>query len=509
MKRLELITAVVLLCHGCSSSTPASPKVAPEQPSQPVAAEESPAVEIAVVEEAVEPERFPDQALDLVEAGREIQQTRGEGGAEEAIATYKGALEKDPLCKPALWELGWSYQVAEKLDEAVKVWDQLHRIDPDYPEFEVHYPVLLMRRDQHAALAALPETGSLPEPEEVPRSGPSLTLHAVGDVHLGRAWPKSRATLPPKDAKDMFTAVRDDLRSGSVTFGNLETVLADSGPSSKCGPKSTKCFSFRVPTTFAAALNEAGFDVMSIANNHTGDFGQAGRETTIAALDGVKILHSGPVGDIASWETNGLRIGLVAFSTGGGVYRIQKIDLARKIVADIDRTHDLVIVSFHGGAEGSAAAHVTRKTEMFYGENRGNVYEFAHALIDAGADLILGHGPHRLRAMEIYRGRLIAYSLGNFSTWNTFSLQGPLGLTVILKATLAPNGVVTSAEIVPVQIVNPGRPKPDPKGRAIAIVRDLSRQDFGDPLFDKNGKWKRTEQVSQNEAAQIKGDRHL
>jgi hypothetical protein len=150
-------------------------------------------------------------------------------------------------------------------------------------------------------------------------------------------------------------------------------------------------------------------------------------------------------------------------------------------------------VSFHGGAEGAAAAHVTKKTEKFYGENRGNVWKFAHALVDTGADLVLGHGPHRLRGAEIYKGRFIIYSLGNFSTWRTFSLQGALGISTVLHVELAPNGVLLSAKLNPVVIEEPGVPAPDRKGRAIKIVRDLSRQDFGNPVFDKEGKYTRPE----------------
>jgi len=240
----------------------------------------------------------------------------------------------------------------------------------------------------------------------------------------------------------------------------------------------------------------AGYDVMSIANNHAGDFGAEGRASTIKALDGVGIKHSGPVGDIATLEVNGLRIGLVAFSTGGGVYRIQDIETARKVIADVDRKHDLVVVSFHGGAEGTVAGHVPKKQEIFYGENRGDVYAFAHAMVDAGADLVLGHGPHRLRAMEIYKGRFIAYSLGNSSSWNTFSLKGVLAVSTILELKLAANGVVTAATLIPVHIQDPGRPQLDPKGQAIKIVRDLSRQDIGSPLFDKAGHFKRPPDVA-------------
>jgi hypothetical protein len=181
---------------------------------------------------------------------------------------------------------------------------------------------------------------------------------------------------------------------------------------------------------------------------------------------------------------------MVAFSTGGGVYRVQDIPTARRVVADLVRTHDLVIVSFHGGAEGSRAIHLPKSgNEIFYGEDRGDVRAFSKAMIDVGADLVLGHGPHVLRAMEVYRGRLIAYSLGNFSAWTGFNLKGPLGLTAILDLTLARNGVLLGAKLHPIAIDQPGVPRPDEQARAIEIVRKLSKADIGRPLFNATGQY--------------------
>ena len=292
-------------------------------------------------------------------------------------------------------------------------------------------------------------------------------MAAVGDVQLGMAWPPGHVVLPPDDAKDMFDGVKGALADADVHFGNLETVLADAGDSKKCGKKSTKCYAFRVPTSFAEALRLAGFDVMSIANNHAGDFGPEGRKSTMAALDAASIRHSGPLGDIASWDVGGRRVALVGFSFGSDVYRIQDLVVARKLVADLKKRHDLVFVSFHGGAEGVGAARVPQGVETFLGENRGDVRAFAHTVVDAGADLVLGSSPHLLRALELYKGRLIAYSLGNFSTWDTFNLTGPLGISGILKVSLAPNGVATRVELVPALLAKPGRPVLDslPPGR--------------------------------------------
>lgn len=429
-----------------------------------------------------------EKAKALLEQGRSVQQEKGEGGAEEALAIYQQAVALDPELVEAYWEMGWSYQHLSRWDDVLAAWSRVRALRPDFPELKVHYPMAVMRRDQERALAELPEPGDLPPPEEKPSAGPRVRFAAVGDVQLGRAWPEERATLPPNDAADLLAAMHGPLQDADVTFGNLETVLADGGDSTKCGPKSTKCFAFRVPTRYANALKTAGFDVMSTANNHAGDFGPEGRVATMGALDQVGLRHSGVIGDIASFEVKGLKVGLVGFSTGGGVYRVQDLDIARKVIAHVARSHDLVVASFHAGAEGAGAAHVPDAPEVFYGEDRGEVRKLARTVIDAGADLVLGHGPHLLRGMEIYRGRLIAYSLGNFSSWETFNITGPLGISVVLYAEVAPNGVLTRAEVLPVVLEKPGRPVPDPKRQAIPILRQLSKEDFGDPLLDEDGK---------------------
>lgn len=431
----------------------------------------------------------------LLDEGRAIQRQRGEGGVEEAIGKYRAAIAKDGRCAACYWELGWSEQIRSDWQACLDHWDMVRRLDANFPEMETHYPVALMRRDQAKALADLPAASEMAIEEE-PRAGPTLSIKAVGDVHMGRGWPDHRQRLPPNDAMDLFTHIKPALAGADLTFGNLETVLMDQGESSKCGPKSTKCFAFRVPTRYAKAVRDAGFDIMSIANNHTGDFGAEGRKTTMAALDAVGIAHSGPIGDLVSIERNGLRIGMVAFSTGGGVYRVQDVETAQRVVASLQQKHDLVIVSFHGGAEGTGATRVPKGPEIFYGESRGHLRKFTHAVIDAGADVVIGHGPHVFRGMELYKNRLIAYSLGNFSTWETFSLRGALGVTGVLSIELASNGVLLGASLAAAKISKPGRPRPDPSGRVIKAVRRLSKADFGSPFLDKDGHYRRPKRLA-------------
>src|SRR6185295_17784864 len=492
--RLLLLSALAVSVACATAKTAAPPPVAtPPPPPPPTIAEAPQAAPDAGAPAAPPPPRCGPAGMELVTKGQDVQREKGEDGAEEAIALYRQALAGDANCAEALWEMGWSLQIKGDPAAAVDAWDQLKKLDANYPGMADNYDAMVRRRDQAAMLKALPEPGPLPPVQTTPSEGPPLRVAAVGDVHMGRAWPAERAALPPDGAMHLYDAVKPSLKDADLTFGNLETVLADDGESQKCGKKSTKCFAFRVPTAFTAALKDAGFHVMSIANNHAGDFGPKGRIDTMAALDKAGIKHSGPVGDIAYLEVGNndpkTKIALVAFSFGADVYRIQELDIAKKVVALLTKTNDLVFVSFHGGAEGAGADHVPKGREKFLGEDRGDERAFAHAVVDAGADLVLGHGPHLLRGMERYKGRLIAYSMGNFSSWDTFGLTFPLNTTGVFHVTLAPNGVVTQVKVDPVVIEKPGTPVPDPEKKAIELLRKLSKDDFGDPFHREDGTW--------------------
>ncbi len=306
-----------------------------------------------------------------------------------------------------------------------------------------------------------------------------IVFHAVGDIMLGTEFPKP-AGLPPDDGASLLREVAPVLRSADVAFGNLEGPLADRGTSAKCGPRSEgRCYAFRVPTRYGRWLKEAGFAVLSLANNHAGDFGVAGRESTRRTLDALGIAHSGEPGDIARLVVKGRRVALVAFATSDATYDLRDLDAARRVVSELAATSDIVIVSMHGGAEGASRQHVPQGAEEFLGEDRGDLRVFTHAVVDAGAALVVGSGPHVVRGMEVYRGRLIAYSLGNFATYGAFNLSGPTGLSLILEVRLGPDGAFRSGLIHPARQVKPGGPRLDPSGEVIRIVRELSREDFG------------------------------
>ena len=272
------------------------------------------------------------------------------------------------------------------------------------------------------------ETAALTKPTPTPakaKNNEPLTIAAVGDIMIG-STSINDTFLPPNDGADMLKEVTPVLSKADITFGNLEGPMLEGGKTLKCSPNSTRCFAFRQPTRYAKLLKDAGFDVLSLANNHAGDFGDYGRESTRKTLDALGIKHAGS--DKEQFSTTylnvkGKTIAFVGFAHNNLVPNVNDLDFARQLVTEAKKKADIVVVSFHGGSEGTGAQRVPNKTEYLGSEARGNLPLFAHTVIDAGADLVLGHGPHVLRGMEIYKDRLIAYSMGNFATYGMFSLK--------------------------------------------------------------------------------------
>ena len=256
----------------------------------------------------------------------------------------------------------------------------------------------------------------------------TITVIGVGDIMMGSNYPDN-AGLPPKEGQFLFQEVEEILKSADVTMGNLEGVLLNDGGTPKTCRDPKVCYVFRSPENYVQNLVHAGFDVMSLANNHAGDFGEVGRKSSIASLESVGIHHAGQTTTPFSiFEKEGVKYGFAAFAPNGGCVNINDLDQARKIVAHLDSLCDVVIISFHGGAEGPQYQHVPRASELFHGENRGNVYQFAHTVIDAGADIVFGHGPHVVRGIEVYKDRFVSYSLGNFCTYGGINVSALMAM---------------------------------------------------------------------------------
>ena len=228
---------------------------------------------------------------------------------------------------------------------------------------------------------------------------------------------------------------------------------------------------------------EAGFTHLNLANNHANDFGPAGRASTERILDSLGLRLYGPLDRIAIDTVRRgdsvTTVGLVGFTTYPYAYDLLDIERSAAVVDSIRPLVDLLLVTFHGGTEGVRALHVGEAAESLGREPRGDLRRWSRAVIDAGADVVVGHGPHVLRGIEFYHGRPIVYSLGNFLTYRGFNLDGPLGVTGVLQLELDPGGAFRRGRLVPMVQRPRAGPAPDPDAAALDLVGRLSAEDFG------------------------------
>jgi len=323
----------------------------------------------------------------------------------------------------------------------------------------------------------------------------TLSFVAVGDIMMGLNYPGSEPSLPPQDGKLTFESVQDILRNADITVGNLEGVLLDSGGSVKQCSNPKVCYAFRMPERYVNLLVNAGFDLLSVANNHSGDFGDAGRKSTQKALKEAGLGFAGfeETAETYILEKDGIRYGFAAFAPNNGTVRFHDTAKAKRLISELRKKSDIVIVSMHIGAEGAGHTRITRKTEMFIGENRGNPYEFARLAIDSGADMVLGHGPHVPRAIDLYKGKFIAYSLGNFATNTSVNISGVSGYAPIIKIKTDSKGNFIEGEIFSaIQTGENGARRPilDSTGACIKKIKELTEADIQEAklFIDKNGK---------------------
>jgi hypothetical protein len=305
-------------------------------------------------------------------------------------------------------------------------------------------------------------------------AGPtSLTLQWVGDMALS-----SERGLPPDGFLGAVRAVRGYLSAADVTVGNLEGTLSVGGPS-KCGagPGGGECFAFQAPPSYARQLREAGFALVNQANNHSMDYGEPGRDQTLAALRGAGVKQTGLPGEITLVRVGTVAVAFVGFAPYAFDADLLDIPGAQALIRRAHRRARIVVAIIHAGAEGADRDHTPYGTEHFLGEDRGDARAFAHAAIDAGASLVLGSGPHVVRGVERYRGHPIAYSLGNFVGYHTLSGAGLLSESGIFRVTLSSTGALRAARWISIRL-DDGLPRPEPGNAAAHLVAALSRADF-------------------------------
>lgn len=306
----------------------------------------------------------------------------------------------------------------------------------------------------------------------------TLTVAMTGDIMMGTTFPTIQ--LPEDNGRDIFRDTKEITQQANIAVGNLEGALCDGGQSTKgSGPNS---YSFRMPTRFAPLLKEAGYDFLSMANNHARDFGDEGIVSTERALREQDIAFSGIEGrqEYAILEIDGVRYGLCAFGHNSYTLKHANLNSVKRIIDNLRKDADIVIVSFHGGAEGKAHNHLPYGQETFLDENRGDLRNFAHFCIDNGADIVYGHGPHVVRAVEVYKGHFIAYSLGNFCTPYGMNLSGISGYSPVVRITIGNDGTFKEGRIFSFLQTKGIGPRRDDTNAVAREIKQLTEADIKD-----------------------------
>jgi poly-gamma-glutamate synthesis protein (capsule biosynthesis protein) len=287
-----------------------------------------------------------------------------------------------------------------------------------------------------------------------------VTLVAVGDVMLSRSVEERMRER--NDYTYPFLKTADILRGADIAFGNLETPITEGEPARPAGgPVLPGEMMFRADPKVVEGLVYAGFDVLSLANNHLPDAGQKGLLDTFEYLDEVGISYVGAGEDDAKArrpvikEVNGLSFAFLAYndsdvvppgyfasSDRAGTAQMN-IETLREDISRVGDQADFVIISMHSGTE-------------YAPEPNDRQVAFARAVIDAGATLVLGHHPHVVQTSERYKNGYIVYSLGNFVFDQMWSLETRQGL--IAEFTFSQDGI-EKADLTPVIIENYAQPR--------------------------------------------------
>ncbi len=288
-------------------------------------------------------------------------------------------------------------------------------------------------------------------------SAPGITIIAVGDIMLSRGvggWIKRNSADYP------FQQTRDIVASGDISFGNLETTLATGGTKLP-----GKGIWFRAEPASAEGLKNAGFDILSIANNHILDYDTPALMETIDALEKKGLGYVGAGENLKKARQplviikDNLKVGFLAYNEFYNYYYSpyyrrtfeatttqagtapMKEDIIQEDIKKLREICDILVVSLHWGTEDSNHTNINQK-------------ELAYRIIDWGADIILGHHPHVLQGLEFYKGKLIAYSLGNF----VFDQNDENNKQSVILEIVCEGDQIIQVSAVPIYIWNKSQP---------------------------------------------------
>jgi len=315
-----------------------------------------------------------------------------------------------------------------------------------------------------------------------------ISISVVGDIMMGTTYPYN--LLPENNGKNLFAPAQQWLEASDIRFGNFEGTFFDGTPQADGKAPGPNRYLFKTPTQMGPRLSEAGFNVVSLSNNHSRDFGNMGLKSTKEILAQNGIQYSSKAGEVASFKIDEQEVVLIATDFYKAPRSIVEPASTYLEISKYKQAGKIVIVSAHVGGEGAGAEIIKFGNEIFLGENRGDSVKFSHEAIDSGADAIIMHGPHVPRGLELYKNRLIAYSLGNFITGKGISLAGYSGVAPLLRFQISKQGEFKQGQIVSfVQRHEPHRLVLDTQATALRMMAKLSKDQFPQsPLsFETNG----------------------
>ncbi|AZZ38223.1 capsule biosynthesis protein CapA [Bdellovibrio sp. qaytius] len=346
----------------------------------------------------------------------------------------------------------------------------------------MNYPQLSKLKLFFITLIALQVTASaaMAAPEDI-------SITAVGDVMMGTNYPDDNM-LPANDGIGLFDPAKQWIEASDVRFANFEGTLFDGDPQPDGKKPGPNRYLFRTPTRMGQRLVDAGFNVVSLANNHVRDFGKAGADSTKTTLDTLGLQYSSKAGEVALMVAKGKQIALIATDFYPGRRSITEPKAVYEEIRKLKSNGYIVLVSSHAGGEGTT--QLTIGNEIYLGENRGDSITFARSAIDAGAASVIMHGPHVPRAIELYKNKLIIYSLGNFVTGKGISTNGTTAQAPLIRYQIKPDGEFVGGQIVSfIQKKGPHRIEIDSSAGALKTIYEMTNLQFqgGNLAFEKNG----------------------
>jgi poly-gamma-glutamate capsule biosynthesis protein CapA/YwtB (metallophosphatase superfamily) len=293
-----------------------------------------------------------------------------------------------------------------------------------------------------------------------------VRIAAVGDLVFADNAQINRPT---------FRDFLPQLAQADLALGNLEGAIT-THPTARKAYVPGRSYAFRFPVETADLLKKANFHILSIANNHSNDYGPIGFADTQQHLSAAGLEFTGLKDSHVIRTIKGLRVGVIALAHYPAYNNVLDIEGTARLVAQVRSKSDIVVLFYQLGGEGDSHALLTNEDAVFLGEQRGNARKFAAAMVKAGASALIGHGPHLVRATECMSGVPVLHSIGNFVGAGGLSIRSLANVTVFSELIFNAEGRFKGVRLTPTTFDKDRLPILDDSGRALHLINWFNRQ---------------------------------